>query len=103
MFLYVRNVLISVRNIYHVRKVSHYIPLSVNTSTTLVHISHNVRHVQHVLISSMFLCHKILVAILFNKFSINQSAKAISVCNTFSIIALFSLIYVIFHMKNGEG
>ena len=57
MFLYVCNVLISINNICHVRKVSPYIPLSVNTSTTLVHVSHNKRHVQHVLISSMFLCH----------------------------------------------
>ena len=58
MFLYVRNVLMSVNNIYHVRKVSPYIPLSVNTSTTLARVFHNVRHVQHVLISSMFLCHR---------------------------------------------
>ena len=44
----------------------------------------------------------ILVAILFNMFSFTQSAKAILVCNIFSIIALFLLVYVRFYMKNGK-
>ena len=46
MSLPVRNVLMSVNNICHVRKVSRYIPLSVNTSRTLASVSHNLRHVQ---------------------------------------------------------
>ena len=48
MSLHVCNVLMFVNTTYRVHKVSPYIPLSVNTSTTLVdYVSHNVRHVQH--------------------------------------------------------
>ena len=47
MSLHARNVLVSVNTTCRVRKVSPYIPLSVNTSTSLVnYVSHNVRHVQ---------------------------------------------------------
>ena len=71
-----------------VSKVSPYIPLSVNTSTTLVdYVSHNVRHVQRpkcvsfkfkVSVTSNFTYvssspfYTILVAILFNTFSLTQ-------------------------------
>ena len=43
----------------------------------------------------------ILVAILFNIFSFTQSAKAILVCNIFSIIELFLLVCLRFYSKNG--
>ena len=43
----------------------------------------------------------IFVAILFNTFSFTQSAKAILVCNIFSIVALFLLVYNRFFTKNG--
>ena len=85
----------SVNTICHIFKVSPYIPLSVNTSAALAnYASHDVRHVQcqtcmsfkpkvsvtfsfkHV---SLQLLSAILVAILFNTFSVNQSAKAILV------------------------
>ena len=46
MSLYLRNVLMSLNNICHVHKISCYIPLSVNTSTTLASVSHNLHHVQ---------------------------------------------------------
>ena len=99
------------------RRVSPYILLSVNTSTTLVNcVSHNVRQVQSRTcvsfkskvsiisgfnyVSSLPL-YTILVAILFNTFSFTHSAKAILVCNIFSIIALFLLVYVRFYTKNG--
>ena len=77
----VRNVLMSVNTICRVPKVSPYIPLSVNTSKTLVnYVSHNIRHVQcpkcvsfksRVSVTSNFkyislqLLYTILVAILF--------------------------------------
>ena len=71
-------------------------------------MSLNVRHVhrpkysnlKHVSLSPFY---TVLVAILFNTFSFNQSAKGISFCNIFSIIALFLFVYVTFHTKNGEG
>ena len=44
--LHVRNLLMSVNNKCHVCKVSPYIPPSLNTSTTFVDVSHNLRHVQ---------------------------------------------------------
>ena len=53
---------------------------------------------------SMFLpspLYTIFVAILFNMFSFTQSAKAILVCNIFSIIAQFLLVYIRFYTKNG--
>ena len=43
----------------------------------------------------------ILVAILFNPFSFTQSTKAFLVCNIFSIIDLFLLVYIRFYTKNG--
>ena len=95
---------ISVPTTCRVRKLSPYIPLSVNTSTTLIsYVSHNVRHVQCpkrvsfkpvVSVTSNFKYvssspfYTILVAILLNTFSFAQSAKAILVCNIFSILAL---------------
>ena len=109
---HVCNALMSVSTTCRVRKASPYVPPSVNTSTTLVnYISHNVRHVQHpkcvsfksrVSVTSNFKyvssspLYTILVAILFNTFSFTQSAKAILVCNIFSIIAQFLLAYVRF-------
>ena len=109
---------ISVTTTCRVRKLSPYIPLSVNTNKTLVsYVSHNVRHVQCpkrvsfkpvVSVTSNFKCvysspfYTILVAILLNMFSLAQSAKAILVCNIFSIIALFLLVYVRFYTKNGR-
>ena len=117
MSLHGRNVLASVNTTYRVRNVSLYIPLSVNTSTSLVnYVSHNVRHMQRLkcvsfkskvsvtsnfkYVSSSPLC-TIFVAIFFNTFSFTQSAKAILVCNIFSIIALFLLVYIRFYTKNG--
>ena len=117
MYLHGRNVLVSVNTTCRVRNVSPYIPLSVDTSTSLVnYVSHNVRHVQRpkcvsfkskVSVTSNFkyvssspLC-TIFVAIFFNTFSFTQSVKAILVCNIFSIIALFLLVYIRFYTKNG--
>ena len=100
-----------VDNICHVRKVSPYIPLDVNTRKTLLDDFHNVRHAQrpkcvafkskvsdtsnlkHISLSPLY---KILAAILFNTFSFYESAKAISGCN----IALLLLNYVKFYTKN---
>ena len=117
MSLHGRNVLVSVSTTCHVRNVSPYILLSVNTSTPLVnYVSHNVRHVQRpkfvsfkskVSVTSKFkyvsssLLHTIFVAILFHTFSFTQSTKAILVCNIFSIVALFLLVYIRFFTKNG--
>ena len=116
--LHVRNVLMSVNNICHVRKVSRYIPLSVNTSRILVSVSHNLRHAQsrkclefkskvsltsnfkQVFLSQLY---TIIAVILFITFSFTESAKAISICNIFGIIALSLLLYVRFYTKNGEG
>ena len=114
---HVRKILMSVNTTCHVCKVSPYIPLSVNTSTTFVnYVSYNVYHVQHpkcvsfksrVSVTSNFKyvstspLYTILVAILFNMFSFTPSAKAILVCNIFSIIALFLLVSVTFYKKNG--
>ena len=113
--LHGRNVLVSVNTTCHVRNVSPYIPLSVNTSTPLVnYVSHNVRHVQRskfvsfkskVSVTSKFKyvssspLYTIFVAILFNTFSFTQSTKAILVCNIFSIVALFLLVYIRFYTK----
>ena len=96
---------------------SPYIPLSVNTSTSFVdYVSHNLRHMQRpkcvslksrVSITSNFKCvssspfYTIFVTILFIRFSFTQSAKAILLCNIFSIIVLFLLVYIIFYTKNG--
>ena len=59
----------------------------------------------HLLLSlSMLLCHclyTIFLAILFNTFSFTESKKAVLVCNIFSIIALFLLVYVRFYTKIG--
>ena len=112
-----RNVLVSVNTTCRVHNVSPYIPLSVNTSTPLVnYVSHNVRHVQRpkfvsfkskVSVTSKFKyvssspLYTIFVAILFNTFSFTQSAKAILVCNIFSIVALFLLVYIRFYTKIG--
>ena len=117
MSLHARNVLVSVNTTCRVRKVSPYIPLSVNTSTSLVnYVSHNVRHVQRpkcvsfkskVSVTSKFKyvssspLYTIFVVILFNTFSFTQSAKAILVCNIFNIIALFLIVYIRFYSKNG--
>ena len=120
MSLHGRNVLVSVNTTCCVRNVSPYIPLSVNTSTSLVnYVSHNVRYVQRpkcvsfkskVSVTSNFKyvssspLYTIFAAILFNTFSfITQSAKVILVCNVFSIIALFLLVYIRFYTKNGGG
>ena len=91
--LHERNVLVSVNTTCRIRNVSPYVPLSVNTSTSLVnYVSHNVRHVQRpkcvsfkskVSVTSNFKyvssspLYAIFVAILFNTFSFTQSAKAI--------------------------
>ena len=105
----------SLTTICHIRKVSSYVPFSVNTSTTLVnHVSHNVRYVQRpTCVSFKFkfkfnfenvyssTLYTILVATLFNTPSFTQSAKAILVCNIFTIIALFLTIYMRFCTKNG--
>ena len=117
MSLHGRNVLVSVSTTCHVRNVSPYILLSVNTSTPLVnYVSHNVRHVQRpkfvsfkskVSVTSKFkyvsssLLHTIFVAILFHTFSFTQSTKAILVCNIFNIVALFLLVYIRFYTKIG--
>ena len=107
---HVRNALMSVNTTCRVCKVSLYIPLSVNTSTGLVnYVSHNVRHVQRpkcvsfksrVSVTYKYLSlsplYPILVVILLNTFFFIQSAKAVLVCNIFSIIALFLLVYVRF-------
>ena len=95
---------------------SPYIPYSVNTSTPLVsYVSHNIRHVQHpkyvsfqskLSVTSKFkyvsssLLYTVFVAVLFNKFSFTQSAKAILVYKIFSNVALL-LIYIRFFTKNG--
>ena len=79
--------------------------LSANTSKTRVnYVYHNVCHVQRpkcvsfnsrVSVTSNFKyvssspLYAVLAAILFNTFSFTQSAKAILVCNIFSIIALY--------------
>ena len=114
MSFHVHNILVSFNTTCHVRKVSPYIPLSVNSSTT--HVDY-VSHVQHsrclsfrskvsvaynfkyVSLSPLY---TILVVILFNMFSFTQSAKATLVCNIFSIIALFLLVCVRFYTKNCE-
>ena len=117
MSLHGRSVLASVNTTCRVRNVSPYIPLSVNTSTPLVnYVSHNVRHVQRpkfvsfkskVSVTSKFKyvssspLYTIFVAILFNTFSFTQSTKAILVCNIFSIVALFLLVYIRFYTKIG--
>ena len=117
MSLHGRSVLASVNITCRVRNVSPYIPLSVNTSTPLVnYVSHNVRHVQRskfvsfkskVSVTSKFKyvssspLYTIFVAILFNTFSFTQSTKAILVCNIFSIVALFLLVYIRFYTKIG--
>ena len=90
MSLHVCNVLVSVNTTWRVHKVSPYIPLSVNSSTT--HVDY-VSHVQHsrclsfrskvsvaynfkyVSLSPLY---TILVVIFFNTFSFTQSAKATS-------------------------
>ena len=115
--LHGHNVLVSVNTTCPVCNMSLYITFSANTSTPLVnHVSHNVRHVQcpkcvsfksKVSFTSKFkyvslsLLYTIFVAILFNTFSFTQSTKAILVCNIFSIIALFLLVYIRFYTKNG--
>ena len=111
----------SVSNICHVRKVSRYIPLSVLPAQHLLvflitYIMLSVRSVCNsslkshlLLISSRFFCHRYAqllfycLLILFNTFSFTDSAKAISICNIFSIISLSLLLYVGFYKKNGEG
>ena len=117
LFLHGCNLLVSVNTTCRVCKVSPYIRLSVNTSTSLVnYVSHSVRHVQRpkcvsfrskVPVTSNFKyvssapLYTIFVTILFNTFSFTQSAKAISVCNIFSIIFVFLLVYIRFYTKNG--
>ena len=119
MSLHGRNVLVSVSTTSHVRNVSPYILLSVNTSTPLVnYVCHNVRHVQRpkfvpfkskVSVTSKFKyvssspLYTIFVVILFHTFSFTQSTKAILVCNIFSIVALFLLVYIRFYTKIGGG
>ena len=60
-------------------------------------VTSNLKHI------SLSPFHTILVALLLNMFFFTQSAKAILVCNTFSIIALFLLVYIRFYMENVEG
>ena len=79
-------------------------------------MSHNVRHVHRpkcmsykskLSVTSKFKyvssspLYTIFVAILFNTFSFTQSAKAILVCNIFSIVALFLLVYIRFFTESG--
>ena len=113
----VRNILVCVNTTCLVRKVAPSIPLSVNTSTTLVnYVSHKVRHVprpkcvffksrvsdvSNFKYFSSSPLYKILVAILFNTFSFTHPRKAILVRNIFSIIALSLLVYVRLYTKNG--
>ena len=114
--LHARNVLMFVSDICHVRKVSPYIPLPVNSSTTLVNrVLHNVSHVhrptcvsfksivsvtsnyKYVSLSPLY---AVLVVILFRTFSLAQSAKAVSVCNIFSTYCcIFMNLYSILHEK----
>ena len=111
------NVLVSVNTTCCVRNLSPYIPLSVNTSTSLVsYVSQNVRHVQcpkcvsfksKVSVTSNFKyvysspLYTVFVAILFKTLSFTESAKTILVCIIFSIIALFLLVYFKFYTKIG--
>ena len=117
MYLHSCNVLVSVNTTYHVHNVSPYIPLSVNTSAPVFnYASHNVRYVQHpkcvsfkskVSVTPKFKyvslspLYTIFAAILLKTFSFTQSTKTILVGNIFSIIALFLLVYIRFHTKNG--
>ena len=110
MSLHVGSVLMSVNTTCRVCKVSSYILHSVNTGTALVdYVSHNVHHVQRpkymsftskVSATSNFTyvsfspLYTILVAILFNIFSLTLSVRALLVCNELSIIALFLIVYV---------
>ena len=97
MSLHGRNVLISVNTTCCVHNVSPYIPLSVNTSTPLVnYVSHNVRHVQHPKCVAFKSKVSFTSKFKYVSLSLTQSAKAILVCNIFSIIALFLLVYIRF-------
>ena len=75
MSLHGRNVLVSVNTTCRIRKVSSYIPLSVNTSASLVnYVSHNVRHVQRrsVWLSSLK-NHLLLILSMFPRHRYKQS------------------------------
>ena len=102
MSLHGRNVLISVNTTCCVHNVSPYIPLSVNTSTPLVnYVSHNLRHVQHPKCVAFKSKVSFTSKFKYVSSSLTQSTKAILVCNIFSIIALFLLVYIRFYTKNG--
>ena len=102
MSLHGRNILISVNTTCCVHNVSPYIPLSVNTSTPLVnYVSHNLRHVQHPKCVAFKSKVSFTSKFKYVSSSLTQSTKAILVCNIFSIIALFLLVYIRFYTKNG--
>ena len=102
MSLHGRNILISVNTTCCVCNVSPYIPLSVNTSTPLVnYVSHNVRHKQHPKCVAFKSKVSFTSKFKYISSSLTQSTKAILVCNIFSIIALFLLVYIRFYTKNG--
>ena len=115
MSLHDRNVLISFNTTCHVRNMSPYIPLSVDTSTSLVnYVPHNVSHVQRpkcvsfkskVSVTSNFkrvslsLLYTIFVAILFNTFSFTQSTNLVYFLDYLYICESLKIAWLIHQSK----